>query len=115
MIDRIRSRHEFERLRRQGRRLRVEPFWCTHLLDSSLHAPRVAFAISRTVGNAVTRNRLRRRLRAILSQLEVPNGWYLIGCQPAAAELTFDQLQHTLERIMIDIWPAESMSTPSRA
>lgn len=59
----------------------------------------MAFAISRAVGNAVVRNRLRRRLRAIMATTEVPPGLYLIGCRPTAGELTFEQIASTLERL----------------
>ncbi len=99
MIGRVRTRDDFERLRRHGRRVRIEPFWCSHLIDSSTGSARVAFAISRAVGNAVTRNRLRRRLRAIVADLDLPSGVYLIGCRPAASELTFEQMVGTLERL----------------
>ncbi len=99
LIGRVRTRDDFERLRRTGRRVRIEPFWCSHLIDSSVDSPRVAFAISRAVGNAVTRNLLRRRLRAIVAELDLPAGVYLIGCRPAASELTFEQIASTLERL----------------
>jgi ribonuclease P protein component len=99
LIGRIRTRDEFIRLRRDGRRLRIDPLWCTHLLDPSIEAAHVAFAISRSVGNAVTRNRIRRRLRAVLSTMDLPNGLYLIGCRPAVAELTFDQMAILLLRL----------------
>ena len=53
--------------------------------------PCVAFAISRRVGSAVVRNRLRRRLRDEVTRLAradlVPAGAYLIGLTPAAAAL----------------------------
>jgi ribonuclease P protein component len=60
----------------------------------------VAFAIGRAFGPAVTRNRLRRRLRAICRTLTVsgdlPPGLLLIGATPAANELTYDQLKMEL-------------------
>jgi ribonuclease P protein component len=99
LIGRIRTRAEFERLRRDGRRVRIEPFWCSHLSDPSSNPPRVAFAISRAVGNAVIRNRLRRRLRAVMTEMDIPPGLYLIGCRPTAGELTFEQIVSTLGRL----------------
>ncbi|MEP1125975.1 MAG: ribonuclease P protein component [Ilumatobacter sp.] len=99
MIGRIRTRDDFERLRREGRRIRIEPFWCSHLSDPSANPPQVAFAISRAVGNAVVRNRLRRRLRAIMATIDVPPGLYLLGCRPAASELTFEEIASTLGRL----------------
>jgi ribonuclease P protein component len=79
--------------------VRIDPFWCSHLPNPTSDTAQVAFAINRTVGNAVTRNRLRRRLRSIIAELDLPPGLYLIGSSPRAAELTFDQIRtvmHTL-------------------
>lgn len=56
----------------------------------------MAFAIGRALGPAVTRNRLRRRLRAILRLLDheqpLPAATLLIGANQRVNELTFDQL-----------------------
>jgi ribonuclease P protein component len=103
LIGRIRARDDFELLRREGRRVRIEPFWCSHLIDPSLNTAQVAFAINRAVGNAVVRNRLRRRSRAVLAELTLPNGLYLIGCRPSAHELTFDQIRDTLGKLPVKI------------
>jgi ribonuclease P protein component len=99
LIDRIRTRGEFIRLRRDGRRLRIDPLWCTHVLDPSTAAVHVAFAINRSVGNAVTRNQLRRRMRSLLSEMDLPDGLYLFGCRPSAAELTFDEIAALLGKL----------------
>lgn len=54
--------------------------------------PRIAFAVSRKVGPAVVRNRLRRQVRAHLGQLRgedpprLPGGSWLFAIQPSAAE-----------------------------
>lgn len=48
--------------------------------------PRVAYAIPRAIGGAVERNRIRRRLRAVVRDLEpelVPGGAYLLSVGPA--------------------------------
>jgi ribonuclease P protein component len=62
----------------------------------------VAFSIGRALGSAPTRNRLRRRLRAILHELEpaLRPGALLIGAQPKAIELTFDQLRGEVAALM---------------
>jgi len=106
LIGRIHTRDDFQRLRRHGRRVRIEPFWCSHLPDPTSDTTLVAFAINRTVGNAVVRNRLRRRLRAVLAELDLASGLYLIGCRPTAIELTFDQI-----RVVLGELPAK-LATP---
>jgi ribonuclease P protein component len=101
LIWRIRERDAFARLGREGSRIRTSSLWCTYLPDPAVVPPRVAFAIGRAVGPAVARNRLRRRLRALLtSELEPPPGWYLIGARPSANELTFDQLRNELTALL---------------
>ena len=64
----------------------------TTLLDGTQARPCVAYAIPRTVGPAVDRNRLRRRLRAVTCELGLDPGAYLISAGPAAAGLSFDEL-----------------------
>lgn len=71
-----------------------------YLLDGGCGPPRVAFAVSRRVGSAVVRNRLRRRLRAVMRELSdparppaFPSGDYLIRPRPAATAAAFDQLR----------------------
>jgi ribonuclease P protein component len=65
---------------------------------------RVAYAIGRPVGTAVRRNRLRRRLRAILASFDragrLPASAYLVICQPAAVNLTNSSLISCIDRLL---------------
>ena len=60
----------------------------------------VAYVISRKVGNAVTRNQIRRRLRAIVDNLNPQpfSGMYLIRCGDETGNLSYDELQHHLQQ-----------------
>jgi ribonuclease P protein component len=100
LIDRVRERDAFVRLRRDGVRVRTDPLWCSFVLDPDLVPPQVAFAIGRTVGSAVSRNRLRRRLRAVLANSDVPPGLYLVGARVPACEQTFADVQHTMTSLL---------------
>ena len=100
MITRVRGRDAFHRLRRDGVRARVGPLWCSYVHDADMSVPGVAFAIGRASGPAVVRNRLRRRLRAILRDAEVPPGFLLVGSSPSASELTFAQLASTVHQLL---------------
>jgi ribonuclease P protein component len=62
----------------------------------------VAFAINRQVGNAVTRNRLRRRLRSILvgHAPSLPAGAYLVRADRDAPQLAFDELKVAMSRAL---------------
>jgi ribonuclease P protein component len=100
LIARIRDRDAFVRLQRHGVRVRNGSLWCSYVHDPDVSPARVAFAIGRAVGPAVTRNQLRRRLRAILAQIDVPSGLLLIGATPQATELTFEDLRDRTRRLI---------------
>ena len=57
--------------------------------------PHVAYAIDKRCGNAVQRNQLRRRLRALVGEVasDLVPGAYLIRTEPDAASLTFAELR----------------------
>ena len=64
----------------------------------------MAFAISRAYGPAVRRNRLRRRLRAVLHDLDrrrpLPPGTMIIGPRPGTrTELAFDTVTSELTEL----------------
>jgi len=103
LIERVRQRDSFVRLRREGVRVRTGPLWCSFVDDQAVMPPMVAFAIGRPLGTAVARNRLRRRLRAILGAIDVPPGIYLIGARPAVHELTFDELRSTTVELITTV------------
>ena len=100
LIDRVRERDAFVRLRRDGVRVRTDPLWCSFVPDPNLVPPQVAFAIGRAVGSAVRRNRLRRRLRAVLAACDIPPGLYLVGARAPACEQTFAELEQTVQALV---------------
>ena len=110
MIGRIRERDAFLRLRRDGVRVRIDPLWCSFVPDSEVVPPQVGFAIGRATGSAVQRNRLRRRLRAVLRDCEVPPGLLLIGASARANERTFAELEQCLTKLILK---AAARSTPA--
>ncbi len=65
--------------------------------------PRVGFVVSKAVGNAVVRNRTKRRLRAaVATELTgIPNGAdVVVRAQPAAAQATFAELSAALKPLL---------------
>jgi|SoiMethySBSTD1v2_1073268.scaffolds.fasta_scaffold1268398_1 ribonuclease P protein component len=98
----IRERASFDRLRAEGRRVDVGALWCSVVLDPDLQRPRVAFAIGRSFGSAVARNRMRRRLRPILASraARLAPGLYLIGARPIATRRTHDELATMIDTML---------------
>jgi ribonuclease P protein component len=65
--------------------------------------PRVGFVVSKNVGGAVVRNRVKRRLRALTAGLlpTLPAGTDLVvRAQPSAAESTSAELGLELDRLV---------------
>jgi ribonuclease P protein component len=106
----IRDRATFVALRQRGVRTRQGPLGITYLPPRSATdattPPRVAFAIGRKVGHAVERNRLRRRLRAVLTAIapdQLPPGAYLVTAQADAIASSPEELREHVERALTRI------------
>ena len=65
---RLRRSSDFERVLRAGRRIGT-PSLTLFVRDNEGGVPRVGLAVSGKLGNAVARNRVKRRLRAIVAPL----------------------------------------------
>jgi ribonuclease P protein component len=62
---------------------------------------RFAYAVPKRVGNAVVRNRVRRRLREILRALPFDEGFdVVISVRPEAARATFFALKQEVETLL---------------
>ena len=71
------------------------------LMHRSAVEPKVRFGVtvSKKVGGAVTRNRIKRRIREILRQSRhrFSNGDYVVIAHPAAAQASYQRLAEDLE------------------
>jgi ribonuclease P protein component len=58
-------------------------------LEDDQTRPQLGFALSRRTGGAVVRNRLRRQIRPVMRDAQLPAGWaVVIGVSPARAGIT---------------------------
>ncbi|MFN2503335.1 MAG: ribonuclease P protein component [Acidimicrobiales bacterium] len=96
------GRTAFADLQRRGRRVRRGTITVTWLAGDPAEPPRVAYAVGRRAGNAVTRNRIRRRLRAVVREAgsELAPGAYLIGAGAEAASLSYGELRATVNQAL---------------
>ena len=113
---RLRRRSEFQTALRDGNRARDAILAITAVDSGDPRSDaRYGFAIPKRVGGAVTRNRIKRRLRAIARNADHPKGWdFVIYAFPAAADATFAQLSASLDRLVRRLTARTRISTPRR-
>ena len=100
---RLRRRDDFTSAVRSGQRVSrptIVVHYLNHCAEGDPTVPRVGFAVSRAVGNAVTRNAVRRRLREVVRSVlhRLPHGSVLVvRALPAAASARSTQLRRDLD------------------
>ncbi|MFQ5934163.1 MAG: ribonuclease P protein component [Dehalococcoidia bacterium] len=97
---RLRTSREFVTVLKQGKR------WSNDLLvlgvyPNDLEVNRYGFSVGKRLGNAVVRNRLRRRLREASRELATKQGWdlVLVGRQ-GAAKATYRAIKESLRDLL---------------
>ena len=111
LIERVTDRGSFVALRRPAKRVRRGVLRIAWVPDEAGRR-RVAYALSRKVGPAVLRNRIRRRLRSVFDALEAaavtgttpfPAGTYLVSASPAAADVPYGTLMETARSLLVEL------------
>jgi ribonuclease P protein component len=100
---RLRRRQEFVAVQSSGRKIHGKLFLAL-VVDTGAGAPigRVGLTVTKRIGNAVTRNRIKRRTREWLRR----HGWVPAGCdvvlvaKEAAATTTVEEHARDLERLV---------------
>jgi ribonuclease P protein component len=99
----LRRRADFEAIGRHGT-ARSTPLLVLRKLRTDGPETRVGLSTPRTLGGAVQRNRVRRRLRALLRERlagRIGPGWdLLIIAKPAAGEATHAELGAALDALL---------------
>jgi len=94
----LRRRAEFARLRRHGQRIATRSLTIYRAGNQGKEAL-VGISAGRALGGAVVRNRVRRRILAIVDEISRGDGLpgrLLIEARPTAANLRFDKLKSEL-------------------
>ncbi|MGA7201923.1 MAG: ribonuclease P protein component [Candidatus Cybelea sp.] len=92
----LRRQVDFARLRRQGRRVSTKSLTIYHSGAPTGDAPSlVGITVSKSIGKAVVRNKLRRRLSAIVREALSSRAAMrlLVVARPVAAEARFSDLR----------------------
>jgi ribonuclease P protein component len=94
----VRGHRCFEQLRVEGISVRTRLVSIRALRGASLASElRVSYAVGRHVGPAVARNRVRRRLRSLISERNLPNGQYLVAAHSGSIDATYRGLSRELD------------------
>ena len=100
--NRLRRNAEIQHVRRKGVRRRVQ-MAAMYVLANELGTSRFAISAGRRVGNAVVRNRTKRRAREIIRRHmhEISQGWdCLLILTPASAMATYAEVEADLLRLL---------------
>lgn len=97
---RLRQRRDFKRVYQRGRSVAV-PCFVLHWRKNGSPRTRMGFSVSKKLGNAVKRNRIKRQCRAAARQLlpTLPKGYDLVlVVRAAAAAADYARLKEQMEK-----------------
>ncbi|MFC2044162.1 ribonuclease P protein component [Chloroflexota bacterium] len=70
-------------------------------LPNSLRFSRYGFSVSKRVGKAVVRNKVKRRLREIVRQLPIRGGWDMVFiARPAVTTVQYAKIKNSVGRLL---------------
>ena len=98
---RLSRRNEFAAVYRRGRPYRSE-LLILRALPSGQPLSRFGYTASKALGNAVKRNRLKRRLREAVRSLPVASGWdVVLNARRGAADADYHELRASVAGLMV--------------
>lgn len=96
---RLGSNRQFQYVYRRGKRASNRELVLVYVKSSR---KKIGFSVSKKIGNAVTRNSIKRRLREIIrpSLAEMPKGFYVFIARNGIEKLSFSELTQKVQSLM---------------
>lgn len=113
---RLRDRRDFKRVYQRGLTVAL-PTLVLYWRKNSGHGLRIGFSVSKKLGGAVQRNRLKRRYRAIARELLPacpPGGDLILVARPAAAQAAYSRLKAEMAQALALVARKRNGSGPSK-
>ncbi len=112
--ERLRRRSDYRKCYREGRR-RHGALSVLYSVPNELPHPRLGITASRKVGGAVTRARLKRRIREIYrrwsERSRLPAMDLVVHVKPPAATASFEQLRQELHGLLGNLTPGSGKAS----
>lgn len=97
MDHRLRKKSQFAYIYKKGEKVHTENF-TLFVVKSRFETYKIGFSISKKLGKANKRNKLKRRMREIVKNLQIPSFCnYVVLAKEKATTLEFDALKKELE------------------
>ena len=101
----IKKNGHFQYVYRKGKGVSTARLALTYVRAGKLQA---GFSVSKKVGNAVVRNRVKRRLRENFRHNipQLKNGFYVFSARPTAAQADYHQLERDMNSLLsrLNLW-----------
>ncbi len=99
MDHRLRKNNQFNYIYKKGERVYTDNF-ALFVVKSRFENYKIGFSISKKLGKANKRNKLKRRMKEITRQLEIPSFCnYVVLAKENATNLEFDELKNELIKL----------------
>ena len=102
-INIVKSNREFNEVINKGIKHKNTIF-CLYILNNDYRYNRYGIAVSKKIGNAVTRNKLKRQVRNIIDNNKMlfkKDRFYIIICRKECLDITFEEMNNELKKLLL--------------